>query len=87
MFSSEQASLMFSSEQASLRFSSEQASLSFSSEQASLSFEKRTIYHTVLLIILLCFSSEHASCYGAVQVVYVWLQSNLFCWMAFLCLF
>ncbi len=58
-------------------FSSEQASLSFSSEQALVSVLKtRNIYHADLLIILLGFSSEQASYYGAVQVVYGWLQSN-----------
>ncbi len=71
MFSSEQASLSFSSEQASLMFSSEQTSLSFSSEQAG-------------FILLLGFSSEQASSYVTVQVVYV--DCNPICvveWLSF----
>ncbi len=82
MFSFEEPCLMFSSEQDSLIFflalnklvlclALNKLVLVLALNKPVSVLKTRNIYHTDLLIILLGFSCEQASCYDAVQVVYV----------------
>ncbi len=68
MFSSKQASLMLSSEQASLSFflTLNKLVLCLTMNKLVSVLKTRNIYHIDLLLILLGFNSEQASCYVAV---------------------